>query len=956
MRALSREMLGYVEVGLAHVARGAKRFSDFSAAMKRDLPHLNSEQVRDIWQKARAIARIKIGDIHGNYYRLDKVDPEALDAIAESYMQGLSTGAIKPDKLTPKSFASVESGAKEYIATHGDDFWQGMLGRKGQLGHEEVHALRIAANDLGIQQADTLRAIQAATDPAEKAVLAEKLAVLRDKQIALAGALTNERTHAGRSLAYWRLTTGNAISKGSLDQIAGRVKGLIGRDLTDSEMKKLAELIARRDASRQHGTPKPGIDTIDLTAPPSRKSLIQISKFLSGLEKRSWWEAGASFIRANLLTAAATHAWNQLSNATEAALQEGKWSLASGLDAASSKLTGTTRASAYTLPTRETLGLWATDTKRRLIETLTGTHNIGLSKYDLSRHKATDAKLKILEPVARAIDAYTDTVQRITSAGDQPYRSWGRIRAAQNFAEVMSRGDEQVRGHLFKLASTEAPLKIETQLESEAVRYASESSEFSVFSNPTVVSEWFRAARRATLDTAEKFGLRGVADLLMTLIAPFERVPTSLAARAVTSSPLGAAAGLTRMARLATMAKRATAAGKTAAEIDQIPGLTPADRRAAAELAAEGLLGTAIWFLGYKVGEAGYLYLASSPQERAKMEVAGLRGTAVKLANTWHDLSRFSPVATILAAGAAAAHRVATSQKRDPNGPPPAVEALMGTLRGGFTSLLEAPMVEGVRNVFRVAESALDPDSGNTAPAGNMVGGWAAATVPFSAGLRYGSRFFDQYARETAGANLGETIKNRVKSGIPGLRETLPPRMDGLGRPVRDVQGVLSTTLRGPEDPLEEAVLQSDSKPVRPKKEAWEDADEFSRRMAALGAARRIAVSDALPTAQMDAAGLAADAKAAADDVRAAGGAEQYAREIEKKKPDPIQQAIADGTAGVPSRDDLGSSPKAARRGEFDATTAGFIPYLPLPVVRDLLRSGLLTGAAAEAARRRLKQ
>jgi hypothetical protein len=136
-----------------------------------------------------------------------------------------------------------------------------------------------------------------------------------------------------------------------------------------------------------------------------------------------------------------------------------------------------------------------------------------------------------------------------------------------------------------------------------------------------------------------------------------------------------------------------------------------------------------------------------------------------------------------------------------------------------------------------------------TSAAARVAGGMGLSLIPAVSAQRTIARVSDPVKREVKANSEWERFMNQVKNSIPGQKETLPPRVDALGNVVQDTDPMLGLLLRGPQTPVEEAVLQHDVQLRKPKPYKWETPDEFALRATAEGLAQRLAAVKGLENA-----------------------------------------------------------------------------------------------------------
>ena len=97
---------------------------------------------------------------------------------------------------------------------------------------------------------------------------------------------------------------------------------------------------------------------------------------------------------------------------------------------------------------------------------------------------------------------------------------------------------------------------------------------------------------------------------------------------------------------------------------------------------------------------------------------------------------------------------------------------------------MQLPSVSALKNIEDSIRYTNTPDDGwetfkttVASTAGGIVGGFIPAP------LRHAASVTDESERDTSGNNQAERALNQIKSGIPGLRQTLPVKTDNYGNP-----------------------------------------------------------------------------------------------------------------------------------------------------------------------------
>lgn len=110
------------------------------------------------------------------------------------------------------------------------------------------------------------------------------------------------------------------------------------------------------------------------------------------------------------------------------------------------------------------------------------------------------------------------------------------------------------------------------------------------------------------------------------------------------------------------------------------------------------------------------------------------------------------------------------------------------TLEGSLQAVLDMPVMENISNLV---------DSYNYSKADSTAGKVGDAAVSFGVDALTGllpapisqtARAMDPYQRDTAGEDALDTARRRLFNAIPGLRQTLPEKLDNFGNPVEQAE------------------------------------------------------------------------------------------------------------------------------------------------------------------------
>jgi hypothetical protein len=397
----------------------------------------------------------------------------------------------------------------------------------------------------------------------------------------------------------------------------------------------------------------------------------------------------------------------------------------------------------------------------------------------------------------KVIDAYVNGTFRLLGAEDQFVRSMALRSALEERAKVQvlneirqgvtSAGDRAVRiSQLIK------------NPDNALAAQAAADAEIAVFTNDNMISTALGKARQS-LAEAGKGGR--IAKAGLDVVLPFDKTPTNIIARMIDYSPVGLTRGTLGIAR--------GIAGKA---------FTPAEERAFAQLFGRGAIGTGLIALGWKLGEAGLMtgMFEDEPGKSARDVAAGRPSGALRIGNSWHQVTGFAPVGNLMALGASLNREF--EQSREPEGKQ-LPEAIGGVLQ---KTAMEQPLLQA-------AQSLTQP--GNiTERAGRLAASVVPGAVADIAGL------VDTERRQTK----GEGFLGQIESRIPGVSRMLPPAVDALGRPLEDrfsrfIDPTLTSTAKELREPLIQELIRLDVGLPKMQRKPEESADAYLTRVRRFG-------------------------------------------------------------------------------------------------------------------------
>ncbi len=342
-----------------------------------------------------------------------------------------------------------------------------------------------------------------------------------------------------------------------------------------------------------------------------------------------------------------------------------------------------------------------------------------LTKFDVRNVHFSDT------PKGKVAEAYTQGVFRLMGAQDQPfyYANFRNSIADMAITEAKNKGLKGQAKRDFIKKFIEQPDKKILDLADAEARYA-------VFQDETSLGKLARRVKNAD----------GVAGDIAEFVIPFSGVPSSIATRVITRTPIGAAHTIIKGIRNGTLTQRT---------------LTKA--------IAEGTAVLPLAAAGAALARAGEMTLGypKDKTERDLWESEGKQPYSIKVGDQWLSVNYFQPGGTLLAAGATYQDQI--DQGEDPT------KALTTAFGGAGKAVTEQSFLKGVSGALN---AVTDPERA----AGRFIDQTAGSITPNI--VRSSATAFDDKKREVDG------VLDTVKSTIPGVRQTLDVQKDMFGRDI----------------------------------------------------------------------------------------------------------------------------------------------------------------------------
>lgn len=346
-----------------------------------------------------------------------------------------------------------------------------------------------------------------------------------------------------------------------------------------------------------------------------------------------------------------------------------------------------------------------------------------ITKYDI---KKVNWNLK--NPVERFFKFYTDTVFNTLSAADTPFfnSAYARSLHDQAGAQAINAGKQGNKAFIKSLI--EKPTD-------EMVATALKDAQVATFKDKNVLSSVAGSIKTKLAGQPKLLGEAGkvVGEVMM----PFTGVPSSIVGKTIAYSPLGLVKGAINTGRV-------------------LSGSVPELQRQAAQELGRGVMGTALFSLGAYLMSKGLM--TGQPKDTKEADLWKLQGkqaNSIFINGKWRSINSIGPQNLIMLAGAKYNEEMS---KEDGS-----IGSYAGSLAKDQLSQTFLAGVQGPLNAIT------DPNRYGKSYLGNT----ASSTVPNI--IKDTSKAFDPSAREN------NTVKDYLKSSIPGIRNTLLPRRDVLG-------------------------------------------------------------------------------------------------------------------------------------------------------------------------------
>lgn len=469
-----------------------------------------------------------------------------------------------------------------------------------------------------------------------------------------------------------------------------------------------------------------------------------LAMYVAGLRNPSGWEKLSTLWKAGLLTNIPTHVGNIAGNVGNLATKGVADLVGTGLDKGISLFTGKRTKTVSPIEAVKGLG---TGIKKgyNLLKTGVDPDEL-LGKYDV--HGEVNFGDGFL---GKAANAYTRGVFRSLGAEDAVFKGFHERGALANQAKLIAL-NEGLKGKAYQERVQQLLANPTEEMKMQAV----EDAKVATFNNDNILSKkigGLKAGRNKDDSLASKAFATAV-----DVTIPFVKTPTNVVARIAEYTPLG-------LLKLA--------AG-------QINKNTRGQKRFVEDF-SKVVTGAGLMYLGSQLAKQGDLTgsLPADQKERDQWQAEGKQANAIRIGGTWYQLNKITPIGYLL--GLAADYENGNAEGKD-LGTNVATTALKGaknltdqTFLSGLSGTLKA-----VNDPEQNAASYLKQTVGSVVPA--LFGGIARATDP--------------------NVRVTDGVLDAIKAKIPGLSQTLAPRLNIFGEEVKNQDPV--TSLINPFRPQED--------------------------------------------------------------------------------------------------------------------------------------------------------
>lgn len=320
--------------------------------------------------------------------------------------------------------------------------------------------------------------------------------------------------------------------------------------------------------------------------------------------------------------------------------------------------------------------------------------------------------------VAKAIQAYTESVFRSLGTADQPFYYGARSRSLMSQAIAQAR-NEGLKG----IARSKRVAELMKAPTDKMLMNAVLDAETAVFQNQTRLGNIARAIQK---QPGGEF------------IVPFGKTPSAVATQVWNYSPAGIVSTI----------------------VSNI-GKGKFNQKAFSQGIGRGVIGTVgSMYIGRKLYDKGMISLAwpTSEKERKLWELEGRKPNTILIGGKWRSPAVLGPAGLAVIVGA---HMENSMQK---DGSP--IGAFASLASGIGSTVTEQSFLQGLNQAI---DAIKDPERSFRGFAQSFISSWIPTIIADVA------RSIDETER------MSRTVGDRIKARIPGVRQTLEPKISTLG-------------------------------------------------------------------------------------------------------------------------------------------------------------------------------
>lgn len=427
--------------------------------------------------------------------------------------------------------------------------------------------------------------------------------------------------------------------------------------------------------------------------------------------------------------------------------------------------------------------------------------------WEIMRHGMTEDQLAAvqipheLNSKSEILNTMVITVFRVHSAAYRGFGIYAATRSLQDSATMIAMQEAKGNRSFDVKARAAAILKdpvaeLGAQKAAEIQATAAYDALCATFSERNVVADGWNHAK----NWANQQGVSGKAlGFAMDQTVPFSHIPTNVVAKVLDYSVVG---GLARS--LAIPARRLSGMATGA--------LTQAEQRTISMAIGRWAIGSGIIGLGAYLGSKGLMSGTYDAGKRELNEVAGRADGAVKFMGRWIPLNSLSPAGNLPVIGATIAAAKSTGF----------ADALPTLASVGVNTVADMPFAQGLGSLTDLKGNSV---KGLPKYAASQAGSFVPTAIGDVA-----SAFDDKKRaiRQDWGA-----VPDTIQSKIPGLRNFLPAKVDGLGNEVPNERGgaqafnPVAWTKSNESDPGIRAMIENGAHLPSPSKSVTIDGNTF---------------------------------------------------------------------------------------------------------------------------------